>query len=64
MDGRPVVFRTLDVGGDKVSDYLGAKREYNPFLGWRGIRFSLANRSLFKTQITAIYRAAVRDRPS
>lgn len=58
MEGRPVIFRTLDVGGDKVSDYLGAKREYNPFLGWRGIRFSLANRSLFKTQIKAIYQAA------
>ncbi len=58
MAGRPVVFRTLDVGGDKVSDYLGAKREYNPFLGWRGIRFSLANRALFKTQIKAIYRAS------
>jgi len=55
--GRPVVFRTLDVGGDKVSDFLGAKREYNPFLGWRGIRFSLSNRGLFKTQIRAIYRA-------
>ncbi len=62
MDGRPVVFRTLDVGGDKVSDYLGAKREYNPFLGWRGIRFSLANRLLFKTQIKAIHRAAVSGR--
>lgn len=58
MEGRPVVFRTLDVGGDKVSDYLGAKREYNPFLGWRGIRFSLAKRQLFKTQIKAICRAA------
>jgi phosphotransferase system enzyme I (PtsI) len=59
LEGRPVIFRTLDVGGDKVSDYLGAKREYNPFLGWRGIRFSLANRHLFKTQIKAIARAAV-----
>ncbi len=58
MKDRPVTFRTLDVGGDKVSDYLGAKREYNPFLGWRGIRFSLANRQLFKTQIKAICRAA------
>jgi len=58
MAGKPVIFRTLDVGGDKVSDYLGAKREYNPFLGWRGIRFSLSNRGLFKTQIRAIYRAA------
>jgi len=62
MDGRPVVFRTLDVGGDKVSDYLGAKREYNPFLGWRGIRFSLANRGLFKTQIKAIFRAGATGR--
>ncbi len=59
MAGRPVIFRTLDVGGDKVSDYLGAKREYNPFLGWRGIRFSLANRLLFKTQIKAICRAGL-----
>ncbi len=58
MGGRPVIFRTLDVGGDKVTDYLGAKREYNPFLGWRGIRFSLANRSLFKSQVRAIYRAS------
>jgi phosphotransferase system enzyme I (PtsI) len=57
MAGRPVVLRTLDVGGDKVSDFLGAKREYNPFLGWRGIRFSLSNRGLFKTQIRAVYRA-------
>jgi len=59
MDGRPVTFRTLDVGGDKVSDYLGSKREYNPFLGWRGIRYSLANRQLFKTQIKAILRSAM-----
>lgn len=58
MKDRPVVFRVLDVGGDKVSDYLGAQREYNPFLGWRGIRFLLANRPLFKTQVKAIYRAA------
>ena len=59
MGGKPVIFRTLDVGGDKISDYLGAKREYNPFLGWRGIRFLLANRPLFKTQLRAICRAAV-----
>jgi phosphotransferase system enzyme I (PtsI) len=58
MGGRPVTFRTLDVGGDKVSGYLGAHREYNPFLGWRGIRFSLTNRTLFKSQVRAIYRAA------
>jgi len=62
MGGRPVILRTLDVGGDKVSRYLGAKREYNPFLGWRGIRFCLANRPLFKSQIRAIYRAAAAGR--
>ncbi len=57
MGGLPIIFRTLDVGGDKVTDYLGAKREYNPFLGWRGIRFSLANRLMFKNQIKALLRA-------
>ena len=58
MDGRPVLFRTLDVGGDKVQRYLGGRKESNPFLGWRGIRFLLANRPLMKTQLRAIYRAA------
>lgn len=59
MGGRPVIFRTLDVGGDKISDYLGATREYNPFLGWRGIRFLLANRPLLISQLKAMSRAAV-----
>ena len=58
MAGRPVLFRTLDVGGDKVQRYLGARKESNPFLGWRGIRFLLANRPLLKAQLRAIYRAA------
>ncbi len=58
MAGRPIVFRTLDVGGDKVQRYLGARKESNPFLGWRGIRFLLANRPLLKAQLRAIYRAA------
>ncbi len=57
MDGRSVLFRTLDVGGDKVQRYLGARKESNPFLGWRGIRFLLANRPLLKAQLRAIYRA-------
>lgn len=60
LDGRPAVFRTLDVGGDKVVRYLGGRKESNPFLGWRGIRFLLANRALFKSQLRAIYRAAAR----
>lgn len=58
MNGRPVLFRTLDVGGDKVQRYLGARKESNPFLGWRGIRFLLANKPLFKAQLRAILRAA------
>ncbi len=58
MAGRPVLFRTLDVGGDKVQRYLGARKESNPFLGWRGIRFLLANRPLFKSQLRAVFRAA------
>ncbi|MBT3317172.1 phosphoenolpyruvate--protein phosphotransferase [bacterium] len=58
MDGRPVVFRTLDVGGDKVQRYLGARKEFNPFLGWRGIRFLLANPALLKSQLRAMFRAA------
>lgn len=57
MDGRPITFRTLDVGGDKVQRYLGARQESNPFLGWRGIRFLLANRPLLKSQLRAVYRA-------
>lgn len=59
MQGKPVLFRTLDVGGDKVMRYLGGRKESNPFLGWRGIRFLLANRLLFKSQVRAIYRASV-----
>jgi len=58
MDGRPVVLRTLDVGGDKVKRYLGARGEFNPFLGWRGIRFLLASRTLMKAQLRAMFRAA------
>ncbi|MGD8395494.1 MAG: phosphoenolpyruvate--protein phosphotransferase [Candidatus Eiseniibacteriota bacterium] len=55
----PVIIRTMDVGGDKVASYLGTDREANPFLGWRGIRFSLERRDVFRTQLRAIYRASV-----
>jgi phosphocarrier protein FPr len=58
MDGRPVVFRTLDAGGDKPFACLNLPREANPFLGIRGLRFSLANPGLFGTQLRAILRAA------
>ncbi len=60
MPGLPVVVRTLDIGGDKPVPYLGdvAAGEDNPFLGLRGIRFCLARRELFLTQLRALLRAA------
>ena len=56
---RPVIVRTLDIGGDKPPSYLPFPQEMNPFLGWRAIRISLARTDLFKTQLRAILRAAV-----
>ncbi len=53
-----VIIRTLDVGGDKFAAYLGTAKETNPFLGRRGIRFSLERKEIFETQIRAIYRAS------
>jgi phosphoenolpyruvate-protein phosphotransferase (PTS system enzyme I) len=55
---RPVVIRTLDVGGDKFASYLGTPTERNPFLGMRGLRFSLQRQDIFRTQLRAIFRAA------
>ncbi|MEH2394316.1 MAG: phosphoenolpyruvate--protein phosphotransferase [Nostoc sp.] len=60
LDHRPLIIRTLDVGGDKPLPYLRVGlREANPFLGSRGIRFCLDNLDLFKTQLRAILRASV-----
>jgi len=59
MAGRPVIVRTLDIGGDKPPSYLAFPEEMNPFLGWRAIRISLDEPELFKTQLRAILRAAV-----
>ncbi len=59
MAPRPVVIRTLDIGGDKPAPYLNLPVEANPFLGWRAIRISLALPDFFKTQLRAILRAAV-----
>ncbi len=59
---RPVIFRTMDLGGDKVASYLGMTHETNPFLGWRGIRFALHHPELFSAQLRAIYRASAHGR--
>ncbi|MFO7681644.1 MAG: phosphoenolpyruvate--protein phosphotransferase [Chloroflexota bacterium] len=57
MDKKPLVIRTLDVGGDKPLAYLDLGVEENPFLGWRGIRFCLDHPEILKPQIRAILRA-------
>jgi len=56
-DGKPVVFRTLDIGGDKVLPYLRHAQEPNPALGWRAIRIALDRPALLRTQIRALLRA-------
>ena len=55
---RPVIFRTLDLGGDKLDPLLAAEPEPNPFLGWRGIRVSLGRPEFFKRQLRALLRAS------
>lgn len=57
MKGRPVIIRTMDIGGDKEIPYLNLKKESNPFLGFRGVRYSLGNKDSFRTQLRAIMRA-------
>ena len=59
MDGKEVIIRTLDVGGDKDIPYLNIEKEENPFLGHIAIRYCLDNRKLFKKQLRALLRAAV-----
>jgi len=58
LDGQPLVIRTLDIGGDKLLDYISLPEEDNPVLGYRGIRISIDRRDLFKTQLKAILRAS------
>jgi phosphotransferase system enzyme I (PtsI) len=55
----PLIIRTLDLGGDKLSDNLESGDELNPFLGWRAIRFCLENLEIFRAQLRAILRASV-----
>ena len=59
MSGKPVVIRTLDIGGDKKLDYLQMDEEMNPFLGYRAIRLCLDRKEIFTTQLRALYRASV-----
>jgi phosphotransferase system enzyme I (PtsI) len=59
MEGRPVIIRTLDIGGDKRAAYLDLPHELNPSLGIRGLRLSMHRPDLFQTQIRAMLRAAV-----
>ncbi|MFD1423196.1 phosphoenolpyruvate--protein phosphotransferase [Laceyella tengchongensis] len=59
FNGRPVVIRTLDIGGDKDLPYADLPKEENPFLGHRAIRYCLANPDVFKTQLKALLRASV-----
>lgn len=58
----PVIIRTLDVGGDKIAQWGVNNEEANPFMGWRGIRFTLARKDIFRTQLRAIFRAAAHGR--
>ena len=59
MQGKPVIIRTLDIGGDKVIPYMNIPAETNPFLGYRAIRICLRQPALFITQLRSILRASV-----
>ena len=58
---KPLILRTLDIGGDKVLPYMETPKEDNPFLGIRGVRFCLENPQVFRTQLRAAIRASVRS---
>ena len=55
---KPLIIRTLDIGGDKICSYLDIKEEQNPFLGYRAIRYCLDNKEFFKVSLRAILRAS------
>ena len=58
MEGKPVVIRTLDIGGDKKLKYYEFEEEMNPFLGVRAVRFCLMKKEIFRTQLRALLRAS------
>ena len=58
MKGKPVIIRTLDIGGDKAIPYLGLEKEENPFLGFRAVRFCLQRKDIYETQLRALIRAS------
>lgn len=58
LAGKPVIIRTLDIGGDKDIPYLNMKKEENPFLGYRAVRYCLGNEETYKLQLRAIVRAS------
>lgn len=58
MEGREVIIRTLDVGGDKDIPYLGLEEEDNPFLGFRAVRYCLQNKDSYRVQLRALLRAS------
>lgn len=58
MKGKPVIIRTLDIGGDKALPYLGLEQEENPFLGFRAIRFCLQRKDIYETQLKALVKAS------
>ena len=62
MSEKPVIIRTLDIGGDKEIPYLGLEKEENPFLGFRAIRFCLQRRDIYETQLRALVRASAYGR--
>src|SRR5699024_693053 len=58
IENKPVVIRTLDIGGDKKLNYWDLPKEMNPFLGLRAVRLALQNKKIFQTQIRALLRAS------
>ena len=59
---KTIVYRTLDIGGDKQVDYLNLPKEENPFLGVRGVRLTLENRALFESQISSILDSNIKEK--